>query len=912
MDPTIQTIGRLLERNLIRSPGVAVVERDRLRAILQERNLPTKEPAAPLLASLSLIELEISRHQEKGLLAQARLTDNAGKEIATFQATAEEPFTLAAALLPQVLKALEVKNAGAALDRFQEADRYYAESWMRWRHREYERAAFAAEAVHALDPGNNGRLKWLIDRVAEAAIELVDPGQQNSGGPPKKPIDLVPLEQSIELARHGLNLTRLYYQRVMRNPEWYLDQNGLNLMWNGIYFSKIVAFDETTTARSRALVAELVGEERDLQLNVYGRALHQAAESGKAFREYTGWVASGALLAIFHRYAKVRDDWPQDVADVLTRWAELADTKRPSRDRQLMRSCDYVLMTVRWTSQVPRLDEENTRPLRDAYAFLETRNDPLLQLHGRLLTLSLDVKGLKKLTVEQAREPVAELVAQIEPHALAPDGPAQDAETRRRWNDMVLRANELLAWEDRGAANRKFYDLLESHGIYSQFAFYEASMVYTVKKQDQDAKKQDEGLLDFLAQGIALLEKKPAGLTPEEQRSELPKLRERHRTLAESLGKMANVNPPWESVQTVVDVADAKDGVRSIVRPVVSGRVTYALGMDWDLPAAQVSFTLLKFDLDDRSTEQRGTFTLEKLAPAVFGKSRTLEDGEINQLTAIERSTSEGSYFIRSACIAGDNYYAATLGRGIVVFPLNGGLPRRIDEAGGLPSDFVQCLTAHNGILYAWLGQPRKTAYLVRLKTDGTDIQVIASSRRTIKKTPLDNVAPVLCDFMVVDQPRDRIVFRLTSNGSDDTLGFWELALANDTVRQLLRMHLVLSGHPPRSVAEDRILVKDGFQARLLDLKTGLLRPLVRHETQYSGQFQPITLLGDKVWISFPFSSIDVKTRKIEFFPSLPGRGKTFQPGVFFENVGDREILLGDPSGLWLIKLRPAELRAAE
>jgi hypothetical protein len=439
-------------------------------------------------------------------------------------------------------------------------------------------------------------------------------------------------------------------------------------------------------------------------------------------------------------------------------------------------------------------------------------------------------------------------------------------------------------------------------------------MFYKVKKPDLDVKKQDLELLDFLARGIAFLEKKPAGLTPEEQRSELPKLREWHRTLAESLGTTASAPPPWESVQTIVDVADANDGVRGIVRPVVSGRVAYALGMDWDQSAAQVSFTLLKFDLDDHSTKERGTFTLENLASAVPGKSRSLEDGEINQLTAIERSTSEGSYFIRSACIAGDNYYAATLGRGIVVFPLKGGLPHRIDEAGGLPSDFVQCLTAHHGIVYAWLGQPRKAAYLVRLKTDGTDIQVIVSSRRTIKKTPLDNVAPVLCDFMMVDQPRDRIVFRLTSNGSDDTLGFWELALANDTVRQMQRTHLVLAGHPPRSVSDDQILVKDGFLARRLDLKTGMLRPVVRHETQYSGNFQPIALMGDKVWINFPFGSIDVKTQKIEFFPNLraPAPGKTFQPGVFFEKVGVREFLLGDSAGLWLIKMKPAEPQVAE
>jgi hypothetical protein len=918
MDSTIQAISRILERNLLRTPGVAVVERERLRAIVQERNLPTKEAPPPILASLSLIELEISRGPEKGLQAQARLTDNAGKEVALVKAAAAEPAALADALLPELLKALHVRNAGAALDRRREADRYFAESWGYWRHREYARSASAAEAVHALDPENNYRLKWLFDRLAEAAVELIDPGQQQFAGPAKKPIDPDALEQSIDLARHALNQYSLYLARVQRKPDWYRDQNGLSLMFFNSYLAKIVVFDEKSTPNSRELVAELVGEYRDMQFNVYGRGLYEAAKEGKGFREYTSWVSSGALLDIFHKYAKVRDDWPQDVADVLTRWAALADAQHPSQERQLMRSCDYVLMTVRFSSQVPRMDEKSTQTLRDAYAFLESRTDPLLQFHGRLLTLYLDVRELKTMTQEEARKPVAALVEKIEPYAIAPDGPAQDAETRRRWNDMVLRANDLLVWEDRANANRRYYELLESNGIYSQFAFLAAKLFYKIKEdQEQEESKKKatkKELLDFIGRGIAFLEKKPIGLTAEEQRSELPKLREEHRLLAESLGIAGDVVTPWESIHTLVDVYGAENGVRSIVRPVVLGRIAYALGMDWDMSAGQASFTLLKFDVDERGTAQLGTFAMDKLSPGQFGKGNGLADGDINQLTVIERSTSEGSYFIRSACIADDNYYAATLGRGIVVFPLKGGVPRRIDESSGLPSDFVQCVCSHDGTIYAWLGQPRKAAYLVRLKTDGTGIEVIASSRRTIKKTPLDNVAPVLCDFMTVDEARQRIVFRLTSNGSDDVLGFWEVGLANDAVRQLKRTHLVLAGHAPRRISEDQILTKEGFVAQVFDLKTNALKSLVRYDTQYSGHFMPIALLGDKLWVSLPFSSIDVKTQKIEMFPNLrvPRKdGIQFPPGVVFEKVGDQEFLLGDLAALWLIKMKPAPAAAA-
>jgi hypothetical protein len=895
-DSVVQTVGRLLERNLMRAPDVAVVERDRLRVVLKERNLPAQDSLLPLLASLHLVELEIGRNAGGGLLARARISDSTGKEVAVLKATGAGPVALATALLPDVLQALNVKNAGAGLDSAQEAERYFLESWMRWRHKEFERAALAAEAVHALDPESNARLKWLIDRLAEAAIELVDPGQQQYAGPPKNPIEPAELERSIELARHGLNLIGLFYQRVMRNPTWFRDQNGLSLMWYHIYFSKIVAFDEKTTPRARELVAELVGEYREVQFKTYGRGLYEAAQAGKAFREYTGWVASGALLDIFHRFAKVRDDWSQDVADVLTQWADLADRQHPSQDKQLLRSSDYVLMTVRWSSQAPRLDEQHARPLLQACKFLESRSDPLLKLHGRLLNVYFD-KGLNKLTEARARVP--ELVADVEPFAIAPDGPTQDAQTRRRWIDMVLRANEVLEPPERAAANRKFYVALESRGLYSPLVFFESAGYFQAQKQNLE-------LLQFLKHAIAFLEKRPGGMTPEEERAELPKLRDWRRTLEESLGLATAATTPWESVETLIDVQEAQTGIRSIVRPVVAGRSTYALGMSWDPPAKQVAFSLIRFDLDSRAREQLATFTLDNLEPVTLGQRTRLEDGDINQLTTIERSTSEGSYFIRSACIAGDDYFAATMGRGIVVFPLKGGVPRRFDESSGLPSDFVHCLTAHDSKIYAWLGQPRKAAYLVRLNSDGSDIQIISSSRRTIRTTPLDNVSPVACDFMTVDAPRQRIVFRLTNTNSDDVLGFWELSLASGVVRQLQRTHLILSGSPPRLLSGDRVLVKDGFVARIFDLKTNQFSPLVRYEAQNPGLFTPIAVIGERVWVSYPFGSIDLKTQKVDAFPNLGGRGSRFQPGVFFQQTGEREFLLGDPAALWIIKMKPA------
>ena len=893
-DSAVQAIGRLLERQLIQAPGVAVVERDRLRSLLQERNLPTREALPPLLASVSLIELEISRDKTTGLLATARISDPAGKELGTVTFSGRDTFAVVTGLAPKVLEALKVKPSSDGISRIAEADRFSNESWIRWRHRDYERSALDAEAAFALDPDNTRRLKFLIDGLADAAIELVDPGRQSYAGKPKQPIDPEKLEQSLGIARHGLDLLGLFYARAMKAPDWFKDQNGLSSTGYRIYLSKVVHFDEKTTPRSKELVADFIGEYRRLEFDVLGRGLEEQARSGRSFLQYTSWVASDALLDIFHHLSPVRPDWSQDAADVLTRWSEIADAQHPLEDKQKMRSTDYVLMTVHSSSRAPTRSEQDFQRLRQAYATLETRTDPLLKLHGRLLTLYLD-RDSNQLKPEAAKKRVTDLMKDLEPYILREDGAAQDYETRRRWIDMAVQAYGLLESTDRMESSRKLLDLLESHGVYSSWVM--TDVAWSLRSQ-----KKQEDLLATLARSLAILEKKPAGMPANELQGELARLREWHRSVAETLGGGTGTVTPWESVRTLIDVQDAQTDIRSIVRPVVTGRTAYALGMGWNQDKGEVTFTLLRFNLDAKGGEPLSQFTIDKLPPGGFGQS-SLENGQVELLTVIERSTSEGSFFIRSACVLGDRYYAATLGRGILSFPLKGGPAARLDEKQGLPSDYVQYLFPHDGWLYAWSGQPGKAAYLSRMKPDGSDVQIISSSLRTIQKTPLDNVTPVSCDFMTFDAPRNRIVFRLTNRGSDAVMGLWELSLKDLAVRQLERTHMILQGNPPRQISENLILIKHDFNAMLFDLKADELKLLVRGTGALPGNFLPMGVVGDKVWTGFPFGSLDVKTAKTEQFPSLRGAGKTFQPGVFFARTGEREYLMADPAALWVITL---------
>ena len=888
MDSAVQALGRLLERQLVQAPGVVLLERDRLRHVLKERDLPTTEPASPLLVSLRLVELEIGRGEGgEGWKATARITDTTRHELGRPSFSAVDSYAALTGLLPLMLQTLQVEPVKNAMDRVKEADRFSQESRLHAAHREFERAALDAEAALALDPENLWRCITLIHLLSDAAIELVDPGRQQYGQPPSQPVDPQQLERSIELARHGLNLERELIRRLLADPAWPRSSvyTGVDISHSAysIYLSKIVVGQH-----KRELVRDYSQEYRTHQKQHLGRPLYEAAKNGRGFSEYSNWASYYEFTDICHHYPHVFDDWSQDAADVLTQWAPLADAQQPSRNPECFRNCDSRLNLVRYGQRVRSLKESDLQRLRPAYQVLEAQSDPLLQLHGRLLVLTLDHRA-SKLTRRQAIDEVGQLVARVEP--LLFSDPAPPPEVCKCWIDFVRTAQELLPADARHAANLRFYEALESHDLYSPKVCLDAS-----KFDDKSAS------LTFIKRAISFLEAKAVGLEEVERSKELEYLRRRHREL---LGTPAETVTPWTAVRTLFDTSGGKSGIQRIVRPVVRGRTVHALGMSWKLDENRekasltnwFALTLLRIDIDTGGHTALGTVRYENLARGEGWLDADLDGGQINALMLIQ-----GSYLRRTPCLAGDCYFTPTLGKGILVFPLDGSPPRAINEEMGLPSNFVQAITCHESLLYAWVGQPKREAYLVRMKLDGTDLRVIASSRRAVEQTPLDNVAPVQCDFLWPDAPRRRIVFRLTASSADN-LGLWELDLKSDRLRQLQQNRVLQVEEPPQVVPDDRLLIHDGAKVHVFDLKTNEFRLFHEHVADPPPWFHPLTLRGDELWLGSPFGRIDLRTKRLEKFPKLRDT-EYFQPG-FGHLLGSDELLVGDTEGLWLLKLKP-------
>src|ERR1019366_1377073 len=150
-DHVAPTVAWLLERHLLASPSLVVLERKRLDRVNQEKALTGSQKE--LLASLVSVEIEISR-ADKGIRATAHLTDPQGKDLGKIRAesasaSAEE---LAKGLLAGVVRSLQAAPIGAAPDRRREGQRFFLEGQRLFTHGQWPQAVRALEAAHALNP----------------------------------------------------------------------------------------------------------------------------------------------------------------------------------------------------------------------------------------------------------------------------------------------------------------------------------------------------------------------------------------------------------------------------------------------------------------------------------------------------------------------------------------------------------------------------------------------------------------------------------------------------------------------------------------------------------------------------------------------------------------------------------------
>src|SRR5436190_1534847 len=180
-DSLCDSVGLLLERELTASPGIAVLERRRLEQVNKERNLPTDAEGNRLLSSLRMIELDIGQDGAglRGTLALVG-ADGTRTNGITASIPTRNPATLAHLLADKTERFLKVPVAGISANRGAEAARFHREYLLLLHHGDSIGAVHALDAAMALAPDEEPWQREMVLLLPGAAVEILDPGGQNS------------------------------------------------------------------------------------------------------------------------------------------------------------------------------------------------------------------------------------------------------------------------------------------------------------------------------------------------------------------------------------------------------------------------------------------------------------------------------------------------------------------------------------------------------------------------------------------------------------------------------------------------------------------------------------------------------------------------------------------------------------
>ncbi|MBU1857538.1 MAG: hypothetical protein KKC28_11215 [Verrucomicrobia bacterium] len=166
-------IGTILERQLLRSPDVAVLERKRLDRVNKESVL-TGDRRDRLLVSAVLIELDLTR-QEDGITIRASLEDVTRKNTAvvTVDGRDEDIASLVLNLCRAIVSELHLHDIVSVTEsRKGESDRLIAECKRLMANDRWEEARTVAESAVALSPADLPKQNMLCNAIEGVVIRL--------------------------------------------------------------------------------------------------------------------------------------------------------------------------------------------------------------------------------------------------------------------------------------------------------------------------------------------------------------------------------------------------------------------------------------------------------------------------------------------------------------------------------------------------------------------------------------------------------------------------------------------------------------------------------------------------------------------------------------------------------------------
>jgi hypothetical protein len=930
MDGFCDAVGRLLERNLVGSSSVALLERGRLEQVSKERAIaPGENRGSELRASLVTVELEISRGADgHGLRAAAFLSDSEARSLGKLTAAnqQEDPVALASDLAGQFADKLKLPP-GAAGDRAIEAARFFREAQLRTNRSDYAHALVAAEAAHALAPANVVCHATLARALVFNALPPRTVVQVGGAWVANAPMPSYVL-RGTEMIADLLPLTADLPPRPASVARGQLKE------------AADVLRDYVALKRSRAVFTkskEPEPEGLDTLSAPLRRYLLKEDELLRASANESDLRLHLQKLVFDMEFVFSRDSaqWSEDLVHCIEEWLDRrAQTPAMEPYADMAALDDLILPHYSWFDNRTERRWAMTAADYERFVAIEKRmqvdRDPVIEGYGDLLGLSLAVARAQN-SPEQMKREVDAFVA-VRKRLLAQPGTHDQPATLRLNYHLMCMADRLLDGTiHAGQISVELLDFSLSRGeIETTLALRGVANGLKFNAPLSDAEKTRR-----IAVIQRLLEVREA---PGTVRLSANFNETQFRVMLEKLQR-PNTNStgfattrPWISQKQLLDVFDV-DGLQAITYPIIDGDWIYLLGASGHKHGDPYTAQLLRIPLAGGPIQP-------------FASLRTPIGFTV--IGSPQRRLGSAPDWVTGACLAEGKYCAATRDQGIMVFPTDGSPAVQLTEKEGLPTNWCQSIALLDGMIYAGLGKLGSESYLVSCDLSNRRVDVLASNVRRDRKSPLDDGTAFSIRGLVADPPRHRLIVVVQRyEPKQQVNGIWEYKPANGQWKQLLPMALripavggdlayCLSVNP---VGGERINVMTASAYFQFDLRTDRAlvlfhtgaatdpflpgdTPLIAGKTAGArngsmSQWPPANgaaaFASPWVWSSgfgqFPWSRCNILTGQREYFGTLrPEFPVNFQPRFLTPVAGENSrILVGDYYGLWLLAFGNAE-----
>ena len=891
-----EALGGLLERRLLGSPDVVVVERKRLESLNRDHELTMSRPEERLLSAPVLLEVDLGQAgSETGLRATAFLSDPKGAEWGRVHAEAPALPALADQLAAEILRAMKKGVAAAPANPVLEAARFFRMARFWKAHGRPDLALAAAEAAFALDPGNPLMNALLVNSLFAAATADLAGARAEALAYAARGVALVP-QPSGNASISDSEQQKQFTQLNADNAEFFRG------------FGKAVVKSREDTP---------FDEEESVAYAEFCRDwLGQSPFSPSASAAPSGWD----LLLFVNNYSPYFPD-PESA------WRILADqVRRWSRERWVHDPAHIPGALLGWL--VAAGDSEKNPlpagvyPIRaDLWDFLAGQDRPLLRWHGRCGRIvdaaRADAAG-RWAEDEASRKFLADLHAQL----LLPDG--ADGISR----DQLYEVAQLAI--RRSGRQPGAWSTLRYHRSQQQFvetlALFQTMLKVGDVRGDVIAALRNpllnprslaspefaaRGLRELAAAMDAACAAPPGGFTPEELR-ELKDFRDWVRERL-APGSTAVAAAPGQRLERI-DVPKLPGRFRGHSALVADEDGAYVLSAYAD-PSR---LALQKWFADSRSTVELGTTPLagphrdSPVAPRVAG--------------------------IVDACLADRRVAVAVKDEGVFLFDRTAPDVVCLHETTSLPVTRPLAVAALGRQLYVGTDD----GYLVACDLDAGTGEILVASSRKDKKSPFDDGPPARISALLPDPPRHRLVFEVSVTDPEGQLGMavseasgiWEYRTDTGEFKQrVVYRHRAQDLRWCEKVADAAFVYADIWGVVLkYDLATdvldwmsagpkgatrvfekqliralGLDRPgpdVVSIERRTAAVSPPFLARGEWLWTARPWGRLSMETYEWEALPSYPlsdGTVATPAPDVGMVPAGPGKTLLADRFQLWLL-----------